>query len=58
MEKHSVITTWKGGMAFEAGVDGHPVIMDAKPEFGGNNAEANPKQAKSQEPRAKSQDIR
>ena len=43
MEKHSVKTTWKGNMAFEADIDGHAVNMDAKSEFGGNDNGASPK---------------
>ncbi len=31
-------TVWKGGMSFESmGRDGVPVVMDAAPEFGGQN---------------------
>ncbi len=42
--KHSVDTSWKGNMTFEASVSGHPVVMDAMPEAGGENKGARPKE--------------
>jgi putative redox protein len=40
---HSVETSWKGKMKFDALVSGHHVIMDALPEVGGDNEGARPK---------------
>ena len=34
-DKHSIRTEWKGGLAFEADVNGHKVRMDAPVEGGG-----------------------
>lgn len=42
-DKHIITTSWKGGMAFEADVNGHSVKMDALPEFGGVNSGPSPK---------------
>lgn len=42
-DKHSIKTEWKGGMAFEADVNGHKVMMDAPLEGGGQNSGAGPK---------------
>lgn len=35
--------TWTGGMAFDAVVNGHHLIMDADPEWGGKDAGPRPK---------------
>ena len=37
-DKHSIKTEWKGGLAFEADVNGHKVLMDAALEGGGQNS--------------------
>ena len=42
-DKHSIRTEWKGGLAFEADVNGHKVIMDAPVEGGGQNSGPSPK---------------
>lgn len=42
--KHSVDTSWKGNMKFDAVVSGHHVIMDALPAVGGNDEGARPKE--------------
>lgn len=42
--KHSVKTTWKNNMAFEAKVNELPVMMDASEEFGGQNLGPRPKE--------------
>lgn len=42
--RHSVETSWKGNMLFDAVVSGHHVLMDAVPEVGGQNQGARPKQ--------------
>ena len=42
-DKHTISTTWKGGIAFEADVNGHKVPMDATDEFGGQNSGPSPK---------------
>jgi len=42
-EKHSIKTSWKGGMAFESDVNGHKIIMDAPVEAGGENSGPGPK---------------
>lgn len=42
-DKHSIKTEWKGGLAFEADVNGHKVMMDANEEVGGNNSGPSPK---------------
>ena len=41
--KESIHINWKDGMAFEANVDGHKIILDAKPEVGGSNKGPRPK---------------
>lgn len=40
---HSVETTWKGNMQFDAMVSGHHVIMDAMPDAGGEDQGVRPK---------------
>jgi len=42
-DKHSIKTEWKGGLAFEADVNGHKVRMDAPVEGGGENSGVGPK---------------
>ncbi len=42
-DKHSIRTEWKGGLAFEADVNGHKVRMDAPVEGGGQNSGPSPK---------------
>ena len=44
MNTHEVVTTWTGDMAFEAGVTGHTVRMDATADFGGKDSGCRPKQ--------------
>ncbi|GAT62692.1 OsmC family protein [Paludibacter jiangxiensis] len=41
---HTVNTSWKGDMQFNALVSGHSVTMDASPEFGGQDAGSRPKE--------------
>lgn len=41
--KHSIKTEWKGGLAFEADVNGHKVMMDANEDVGGMNSGPSPK---------------
>ncbi|MBN1950847.1 MAG: OsmC family protein [Bacteroidales bacterium] len=41
--KDSVSVNWKKGMAFEAEVDGHKILVDAKEEQGGSNKGPRPK---------------
>lgn len=41
--KDTVEVNWKKGMAFEAEVNGHKVIMDASPESGGEGKGPRPK---------------
>jgi putative redox protein len=42
-EKHSIKSEWIGGMAFEADVYGHKVIMDAPIAGGGQDLGSSPK---------------
>jgi len=42
-DKHSIKTNWIGGMAFEADVNGHKVIMDAPVDGGDKNSGPSPK---------------
>lgn len=42
-DKHSIKTEWKGGLAFEANVNGHKINMDAPIEAGGQNTGVGPK---------------
>ena len=42
-EQHSIKTSWKGNLAFEADVNGHKIIMDAPESGGGNNTGPGPK---------------
>ncbi|MBN2812804.1 MAG: OsmC family protein [Bacteroidales bacterium] len=41
--KDSINVKWTGGMAFEAELNEHKVLLDAGPEVGGNNAGPRPK---------------
>ena len=43
LDKHSIRTEWKGGLAFEADVNGHKVRMDAPVDGGGENSGVGPK---------------
>ena len=42
-DKHSIKSEWIGGMAFEADVNGHKVIMDATVDSGGQDLGSSPK---------------
>jgi putative redox protein len=42
-DKHSIKTEWIGGLAFEADVNGHKVVMDAPIDGGGQNSGPSPK---------------
>jgi putative redox protein len=42
--KHTVDTSWKGNMLFDANVSGHHVIMDALPAVGGEDQGSRPKE--------------
>lgn len=42
--KHRVSGKWAGGMAFEAEVSGHKLMMDAVAEVGGNDQGPRPKE--------------
>lgn len=42
-DKHSIKTSWKGGLAFEADINGHKITMDAPIEGGGQNSGTGPK---------------
>lgn len=41
--KHTVSANWLKNMSFEGEVDGHKIIIDAKPEHGGENKGPTPK---------------
>lgn len=43
MEKHSIKTQWKGGMAFETDINGHKIVVDAPEAAGGANTGPGPK---------------
>lgn len=43
MDKHQITTEWKGGLAFEAHVNGHKIYMDAPVESGGGDKGPSPK---------------
>ena len=40
---HEINCIWQGKMAFEADVQGHKVMIDAQPNFGGEHKGASPK---------------
>lgn len=40
---HKIKSNFIGGMAFETDMDGHKIIVDAYPEFGGENKGPSPK---------------
>jgi putative redox protein len=42
--KHTVDTSWKGNMLFDANVSGHHVMMDAVPSSGGEDKGSRPKE--------------
>lgn len=42
--QHTVKTSWRGNMLFEANVSGHPVLMDAATTAGGADQGARPKE--------------
>ena len=42
-DKHSIKTTWTGGMAFESDINGHKIIMDSPEAGGGKNSGPGPK---------------
>ena len=41
--KQDISISWKEGMAFEADVNGHKILLDASEEFGGQNLGPRPK---------------
>jgi len=41
--KDSIHASWKGDLSFEAEVDGHRIVMDARPEAGGKGRGPRPK---------------
>ena len=41
--KDAINVKWTGDMAFEAMVDEHRIVMDARPEVGGKNSGPRPK---------------
>ena len=41
--KDSIHASWKGDLSFEAEVDGHRIMMDARPEAGGKGRGLRPK---------------
>lgn len=43
MMKTEIVSRWKGDMAFEADVNGHPVMMDADEAVGGHDSGPRPK---------------
>jgi len=38
-----VVTKWTGGMVFDANVNGHHILMDADPQWGGKDTGPRPK---------------
>lgn len=43
MSKKTITSAWLGGMGFGTDVDGHQIIIDAAPEFGGEDRGPRPK---------------
>jgi putative redox protein len=43
MKRHEVVTSWAGGLAFDAQVSGHRLRMDASAEAGGEDSGCRPK---------------
>ena len=43
-EKETVSTRWLEDMSFESEIDGHKIVVDAKPEVGGKDRGPRPKQ--------------
>ncbi len=43
MNQHNIETVFQGGMAFKTNIGGHNVIIDAYPEFGGQDLGPSPK---------------
>ena len=43
MEKHKILTKWKGGMAFETELGNHIVRVDGPSESGGEDSAPGPK---------------
>jgi len=43
MGEKTIVSTWLGGMAFSTDLDGHQVIIDAAPQFGGTDRGPQPK---------------
>jgi putative redox protein len=43
MGEKTITSTWLGGMAFGTDLDGHQIIIDAAPEFGGADRGPRPK---------------
>ncbi len=41
--KHTISTKWLDSMAFETDIDGHKIVIDSAPEFGGENRGPLPK---------------
>ncbi|OFX42736.1 MAG: osmotically inducible protein C [Bacteroidetes bacterium GWA2_30_7] len=41
--KHTVSANWLKNMSFEGDIDGHKILIDAKPEHGGENKGPTPK---------------
>lgn len=42
-DKHIIKTAWKGGLAFESDINGHPIRMDAPVASGGEDSGYGPK---------------
>jgi putative redox protein len=43
MKKHQIKTNWKGGLQFDAEVNGHPLTIDGPPDAGGQDKGPRPK---------------
>lgn len=44
MKEHNIETVFQGGMAFKTNIAGHDIMIDAHPEFGGQDLGPSPKQ--------------